>query len=134
MGRRISGMPSWAFTAPSSNCTIEWMTDWGCTTTSIWLGWTPNSHLASITSKPLFIMEAESMVILAPISQLGCFRACALVTDFSCSRVQVRKGPPKRLVLLFLSGCRLLLPNTGKQPSVRNLRAKSVCGIVALID
>ena len=39
-----------------------------------------NSHLASITSSPLFISEAESIVIFAPITQLGCFNASALVT------------------------------------------------------
>ena len=32
---------------------------------------TPKSHLASITSSPLFIIVAESIVILEPISQLG---------------------------------------------------------------
>ena len=104
MGKRISGIPSCAFTAPSSNWTIEWMTDCGCTTTSIWPGWTPNNHLASITSKPLFIMEAESIVIFAPISQLGCFRACVLVTVFSCSNVYVRKGPPEAVRITFSIG------------------------------
>ena len=101
MGRRMSGIPSCAFTAPSSNCTMEWMTDCGCTTTSIWSGRTPNSHLASITSNPLFIMEAESIVILAPMSQLGCFSACALVTVVSCSIVQVRNGPPEAVSITF---------------------------------
>ena len=97
----MSGIPSCAFTAPSSNCTMEWMTDCGCTTTSIWSGRTPNSHLASITSNPLFIMEAESIVILAPMSQLGCFSACALVTVVSCSIVQVRNGPPEAVSITF---------------------------------
>ena len=36
-------------------------------------------------------MEAESIVIFAPISQLGCFKACVFVTDFSCSKVQTLK-------------------------------------------
>ena len=71
------------------------MTDSGCTTTWILPADTWNSHLASMTSKPLFIMVAESMVILAPISQLGCLSACALVAVAICSRGQVRNGPPE---------------------------------------
>ena len=35
-GRRMSGIESWAMVAPSVNSTIEWTTDCGCTTTSIW--------------------------------------------------------------------------------------------------
>ena len=80
MGSFISGVPSWAFMAPSVNCTMECMIDCGCTTTSILSTSIPKSHFASITSKPLFIMEAESMVILAPMLQLGCLRASAAVT------------------------------------------------------
>ena len=104
MGRRMSGVPSWAFTEPSANCTMEWMTDWGCTTTSICEGLTSKSHLASITSKPLFIIEAESMVILAPMSQLGCLRACSRVACWSCSMLQVRKGPPEAVSSIFSIG------------------------------
>ena len=36
MGRRMSGMLSWAIVEPSVNSTIECTTDCGCTTTSIW--------------------------------------------------------------------------------------------------
>ena len=32
---RMSGLPSWARTEPSTYSTIEWMTDWGCTSISI---------------------------------------------------------------------------------------------------
>ena len=56
---------------------------WGWTTTSIWSGSRSKSHLASITSSPLFIRVAESMVIFGPMDQLGCFSAWARVT---CSR------------------------------------------------
>ena len=49
-------------------------------------------------------MEAESIVIFAPISQLGCFKACVFVTDFSCSRVQVRNGPPEAVNITFSIG------------------------------
>ena len=101
MGRRISGVPSCAFTAPSANCTIECITDCGCTTTSISSAPTPKSHLASITSKPLFIIDAESMVIFAPILQLGCFSACSFVTFSSCAMSQVRKGPPDAVSMSF---------------------------------
>jgi len=37
---------------------------------------------------------AESIVILRPISQVGCFSACASVTSANRSAGQVRKGPP----------------------------------------
>lgn len=66
---------SCAFMEPSRNCTIEWMMDWGWTITSIFFGGRPNNQWASIISKPLFMRVAESMVILAPISQLGWARA-----------------------------------------------------------
>ena len=49
-------------------------------------------------------MEAESIVILAPMSQLGCFKACALVTVASCSIVQVRNGPPEAVSITFSTG------------------------------
>ena len=104
MGRRISGQPSWAITAPSSNSTMEWMTDSGCTTTWMRSASTPKSHLASMTSKPLFIMVAESMVILAPISQLGCFSAWALVAPAIFSLSQVRKGPPEAVRWIWRRG------------------------------
>ena len=39
----------------------------------------PKSHTASMSSRPLFIRVAESMVIFAPIFQLGCLRASARV-------------------------------------------------------
>ena len=40
----------------------------------------PNSQWASITSRPLFRSVAESMVILGPMLQVGCFSASAGVT------------------------------------------------------
>ena len=71
IGRRMSGTPSCAFTAPSANCTALCTMLCGCTSTCILSASTPNSHLASITSKPLFIIVALSMVIFAPMSQVG---------------------------------------------------------------
>ena len=65
--------------------TIECIMLWGCTTTWIFSAGTSNSHLASMTSSPLFINVAESIVILDPIFHFGCFRACSGVTSLSCS-------------------------------------------------
>ena len=104
MGTRMSGTPSCALTAPSANCTALCTMDCGCTTTWICSGTTPNSHLASMTSKPLFIIEAESIVIFAPMDQLGWCNACALVTCASCSSENVRKGPPEAVRIIFSMG------------------------------
>ena len=56
---------------PSTNSTIEWMVDCGCTSTSTCRGGKLNKRHASITSKPLFIKVAESMVMRRPIFQVG---------------------------------------------------------------
>ena len=50
-------------------------TDWGWMTTSRLSGGQLNSQCASISSKPLFIMVAESTEIFLPILQFGCFTA-----------------------------------------------------------
>ena len=55
----------------------EWTTDCGWTTISICSGGRPNRRCASISSRPLFIMVAESTEILAPMSQFGCATACS---------------------------------------------------------
>ena len=47
------------------------MIDWGWTTTSICSYGVPNRWWASISSSPLFIRVAESIVILPPIAQVG---------------------------------------------------------------
>ena len=104
MGTLMSGTPNCAFTAPSENCTALCMMLCGCTTTCICSGATSNSHLASMISKPLFIILAESMVILAPMSQLGCLSAMAGVTVDSCSLLKVRKGPPLAVRIIFSTG------------------------------
>ena len=44
---------------------------------------------------------AESIVILAPISQLGWRRACVAVTVCSSSRLSLRKGPPLAVSRIF---------------------------------
>src|SRR6059036_707986 len=91
----MSGRPSWAITERSAYSTSEWMMLSRCTTTSIFEAGMSNSHRASTTSRPLFIRVAESMVILSPIFQFGCFSACSTVTSRSCSLVRFQSGPPE---------------------------------------
>ena len=55
---------------------------------------TPNSQCASIISRPLFIMVAESTLILRPITQLGWAQASSGVTVGSSASGRVRNGPP----------------------------------------
>src|SRR3989344_3714464 len=52
------------------------------------------SHLASITSKPLFISVAESMVTFFPIFHLGWFKASLGVMAGNFSMGRFKKGPP----------------------------------------
>ncbi len=62
--------------------------------TSTWAGRTPKSQWASITSSPLFIRVAESMVILGPMLQVGWRSASSRVIRSNDSRERFRKGPP----------------------------------------
>ena len=77
------------------NSTRECTTLWGCTTTWIRSGPTPKSQCASITSSPLFIRVAESIVILGPIFHVGwpqrLLRCHALQLPPECVR---GTGPP----------------------------------------
>ena len=84
-------------TEPSRNSTIE------CTIDCGWIDdvdrarrGTPNSQRASITSRPLFISVAESIVILRPIRHVGCRSASSGVTRASAAAVQPRNGPAGR--------------------------------------
>src|SRR5215813_4050495 len=52
------------------------------------------SQRASITSRPLFIIVAESIVIFAPIRQVGWFSAWAVVAFSISSFDELRNGPP----------------------------------------
>ena len=90
----MSGVESWAMVAPSTNSTMPCTIDCGCTTTSMRSKSTPNSSCASMTSSPLFISVDESIVILAPIVQVGCRSASARVTVASSAAVRPRNGPP----------------------------------------
>ena len=51
-----------------------------------------------MTSNPLFIISALSIVILAPIAQFGCARAWSTVTSFNSSLVRLRKEPPEAVI------------------------------------
>ena len=58
-------------------------------------GGASNSQRASITSRPLFIMVAESTEILRPITQFGCAQACVGRHVAQSSRRRAsRNGPP----------------------------------------
>src|SRR4030042_688243 len=59
-----------------------------------------------MTSRALFIMVAESMVILAPMFQLGWRRAWAGVTWANRSASQDRKGPPEAVSHSFFTSSR----------------------------
>ena len=84
---RISGTDIWAIMLLSIYSTAEWIILSRCTTTSILSAGTPNKCTASMTSKPLFISVALSMVIFAPIFHVGCANACLGVISLSCEAV-----------------------------------------------
>ncbi len=75
-GRRMSVTEIWARMLPSMNSTREWTVDWGWMVTRTCAGGRSKRRQASMTSKPLFIMVAESMVMRWPMTQVGCLRAC----------------------------------------------------------
>src|SRR5262249_24576434 len=66
----------------------------GWITTSTRFISTPKSQCASIISKPLLNNVAESIVILGPIFQVGCFSACSGVIESNFVRGVFRNGPP----------------------------------------
>src|SRR5436190_1827731 len=94
IGRRMSGLDSWAMVAPSVHSTMECTIDCGCTTTSMRSKPTSNSSLASITSRPLFMSVDESTVIFGPIDHVGCASASSMVTFARSAGVRPRNGPP----------------------------------------
>lgn len=60
-----------------------------------------NRKCASITSNPLFINVAESIVIFRPIFQFGCLSASATVIEPNVSIGRVRNGPPDEVRISF---------------------------------
>ncbi len=107
----MSGCPRCASVAPSHRPTSAWTIDCGCTTTSIRSYGVPNSQCASITSRPLFISVAESIVIFPPIAQVGWRSASSTVTPSSSARLRPRNGPPDAV-----SVSRSTVP--GRSPSI----------------
>jgi hypothetical protein len=87
-----------AFVEPSQSWTSAWMIDCGCTTTSMRSYGVPNRWCASITSRPLFISVAESIVILPPIDHVGWLSASSTVTALSSSARRPRNGPPEAVI------------------------------------
>ena len=94
-GTSCRSCASCATSEPSTNSTKEWMSDCGWITTSIRSPGRPKRKCASITSRPLFIIVAESIVILGPIFQVGCASASSTVIASKVSRRRSRKGPPE---------------------------------------
>ena len=74
-----------------------------------------------MTSSPLFIIEAESMVIFWPMLQFGCFSACASVACSMSAAAQVRNGPPDAVMMTRTSSSRL--------PELKRLKQRVVLGI-----
>ena len=80
---------------------------------------TPKRWTASMTSRPLFIRVAESIVILAPMFQLGCLRAILGVMAERSSLVLPKKGPPEASQQYFIQvAVPGILRGTGKSPNV----------------
>ena len=61
----------------------------------------PNKYFASISSRHLLTRVAESIDILDPMLQLGCFNACSLVTPFRLERLLFKKGPPDAVIIIL---------------------------------
>ena len=59
--------------------------------------------MASMNSRPLFIMVAESTLIFAPMLQFGWWTAISGVTSRVSSRVQPRNGPPEPVSRILCS-------------------------------
>src|SRR5579871_509199 len=104
MGICMSVVPSWASTEPSIYSTMEWMMDSGWITMSIFSKGVLNRKWASMTSNPLFMRVAESMVILGPMRQVGWFKASLRVILGKCFLSRFRKGPPEAVrMILWIS-------------------------------
>ena len=95
----MSGVPRCASSEPSVRRTSACTIDWGCTTTSMRSYGTPNSRCASITSRPLFIRVAESIVMRAPIAHVGWRSASATEMSASSARERPRNGPPEAVTI-----------------------------------
>ena len=99
----MSGMPSWASTEPSTYSTIEWTMLCGWTMTDTCAVGKSNNQRASMTSNPLFISVAESIVILSPIFHVGCCSASATRMPAKSSAGRCRNGPPDAVRMIRLT-------------------------------
>ena len=93
----------------------------GWTSTPIRSTGRSNSQRASITSKPLFMSVAESIVIFAPMSQFGCASACSGVAAASASALAFRKGPPEAVSQIL----RTPRERRDRRDTARSRRARS---------
>src|SRR6185436_18991869 len=66
----------------------------------------PNRQWASMTSRPLFIKVAESIVIFAPMFQVGCRMASDTLASFICDLFLVLNGPPDAVSTMRLTSSR----------------------------
>ena len=73
----------------------------GWISTSIFSAGAPNSQCASMTSRPLFIIVAESTDIFRPITHFGCAQAWSGVMSCSVDGSRVRNGPPEAVSSTF---------------------------------
>ena len=48
---------------------------------------------------------AESIVIFAPMFQLGCASACSTLAVAICALDHVRKGPPEQVRMILARSC-----------------------------
>ena len=88
---------------PSTYSTSEWTVDCGWTVIRTWSGVTSNSRQASMTSKPLFNMVAESTVMRRPMTQVGCLSARSGVMAANSSSGKCRNGPPEAVSQMVLT-------------------------------
>ena len=87
---------------------------------------TPNSHFASIISNPLFIIDAESIVIFAPILQLGWLQRTVPWSQLPVPPLSwYGKDRRKPSAISFPLGSPTLPLNTGKWQNVQSLQAGS---------
>ena len=95
MGMRISVADNCARITPSINSTMEWTIASGCIRIFIFSLETPNRNIASRSSRPLFIIVAESTLIFLPILHLGCRRTLLTDIAFNLLIPVSLKGPPE---------------------------------------
>ena len=126
IGKHMSVALSCASTELSTNSTIEWMMLCGCTITSTRAISTSKSQRASIISRPLLKRVAESIVIFAPMTHVGCFSACARVTFSKSAAGHVRNGPPLAVKMMRRT-CSGLRPSMHWKIALCSLSTGSTC-------